>query len=255
MVAEKEHVFFRPQTGSVPHGPSPPRPAPITRRGWVMNHSTWDLEVHAREMQRRRLHEADRARLIETARQRPDHARVPATRFNISRLMAAFQYYLSPRRRSSDRAAVPAPAAAALLPLPPAGAAAKPRRALGRTIAAIYRHGGPGAGNTHEEHTTTVRRRRLLSKTSTKLSRPSPVIPLSLRDRERGQGVRAVAEDVARSGSSKVHPTPSTPLLTSIPPWNTRLRSTITRPVPAQSQGAPSRHHMPLSHRNGRGFG
>jgi hypothetical protein len=83
-----------------------------------MNHSTWDLEVHAREMQRRRLHEADRARLIETARQRPDHARVPATRFNISRLMAALQYYLSPRRRSNDRAAVPAPAAAALLPLP-----------------------------------------------------------------------------------------------------------------------------------------
>jgi hypothetical protein len=82
-----------------------------------MNHSTWDLEVHAREMQRRRLHEADRARLIETARQRPDHARVPATRFNISRLMAALQYYLSPRRRSNDRAAVPAPAAAALLPL------------------------------------------------------------------------------------------------------------------------------------------
>ena len=33
MVSEKEHVFFRPQTGSVPHGPSPPRPAPITRRG------------------------------------------------------------------------------------------------------------------------------------------------------------------------------------------------------------------------------
>jgi len=30
-----------------------------------MNHSTWDLEVHAREMQRRRLHEADRARLID----------------------------------------------------------------------------------------------------------------------------------------------------------------------------------------------
>ena len=38
-----------------------------------MSHSTWDLEVHAREMQRRRLREADRARQIEAARQRGDH--------------------------------------------------------------------------------------------------------------------------------------------------------------------------------------
>jgi len=79
-----------------------------------MNHSTWDLEVHAREMQRRRLHEADRARLIETARQGRDLIRVPATRFSISRLMAAFRDCLSPRPRSIDGAAVPAPARAAL---------------------------------------------------------------------------------------------------------------------------------------------
>ena len=82
-----------------------------------MQHSTWDLEVHAREMQRRRLHEADRARQIETARQRGHHTRVPATRFSISRLMAAIRGCLSPRRRSIDGAAVPAPAAAALLHL------------------------------------------------------------------------------------------------------------------------------------------
>ena len=83
-----------------------------------MQHSTWDLEVHAREMQRRRLHEADRARLIETARQRRDHMRVPATPFSISRLMTAIRDYLSPRRRSTDGAVMPAHAGAALLPLP-----------------------------------------------------------------------------------------------------------------------------------------
>lgn len=83
-----------------------------------MNHSTWDLEVHAREMQRRWLREADRARQIETARQRGDHTRVPLTRFSISRVMAAIRDYLSPRRRSIDGAAAPSRAAAALLPLP-----------------------------------------------------------------------------------------------------------------------------------------
>ena len=40
-----------------------------------MQHSTWDLEVHAREMQRRWLREADRARQLEAARQRGDHMR------------------------------------------------------------------------------------------------------------------------------------------------------------------------------------
>jgi hypothetical protein len=83
-----------------------------------MQHNTWDLEVHAREMQQRRLREADRARQIEIARQRGDQMRVPATRFSVSRLMAAFRHCLSPRRRSIDGAAVPALAGAALLPLP-----------------------------------------------------------------------------------------------------------------------------------------
>jgi hypothetical protein len=83
-----------------------------------MQHNTWDLEVHAREMQRRWLREADRARQIDAARQRLDHLRVPATRFSISRLMAAFRDRLSPRRRSLDGSVVPARPAAALLPLP-----------------------------------------------------------------------------------------------------------------------------------------
>jgi hypothetical protein len=68
-------------------------------------------------MQQRWLREADRARLIETARQRREHMRVPATRFSVSRLMAAFRSFLSPRRCSTDGSAVPALAGAALLPL------------------------------------------------------------------------------------------------------------------------------------------
>jgi hypothetical protein len=83
-----------------------------------MQHSTWDLEVHAREMQQRWQREADRARQIDAARQRGDHLRVPATRFSISRLMAAIRDRLSPRRRTIDGAAVPTRSGAALLPLP-----------------------------------------------------------------------------------------------------------------------------------------
>jgi hypothetical protein len=83
-----------------------------------MQHSAWDLEVHAREMRQRRLREAERARQIEIARQRGDQLRVPATRFSVSRLMAAIWSRLSPRHSSIDGAAVPARAAAALLPLP-----------------------------------------------------------------------------------------------------------------------------------------
>jgi hypothetical protein len=82
-----------------------------------MNHSTWDLEVHAREMQRRRLGEADRARQIETARQHANQTRVPAAQFSISRLITAFRDCLSPRRSATDRAAAPALAGPALLPL------------------------------------------------------------------------------------------------------------------------------------------
>ena len=72
-----------------------------------MNHSTWDLEVHAREMQRRRLREADQARQIEAARQGGDRIRVPATRFSISRLMTAFRECLSAQRGSIDGSKAP----------------------------------------------------------------------------------------------------------------------------------------------------
>ena len=84
-----------------------------------MNHSTWDLEVHAREMQRRRLREADRARQIESSRQRGDRMRVPVMRFSISRLLTAFRGYLSPQRGATDGATAPALPSAALLPLAP----------------------------------------------------------------------------------------------------------------------------------------
>jgi len=79
-----------------------------------MQHSTWDLEVHAREMQRQRLHEADQARQLATARQGGDHIRGPVTRSSISQLMAAIRGCFSPRRRSIDGAPLAAPAAASL---------------------------------------------------------------------------------------------------------------------------------------------
>ena len=82
-----------------------------------MNQSTWDLEVHAREMQQRRLREADRARQIEAARQCDDRMRVPTPRLSISRLMAAIRGRFTPQRRLIDGAAVPALPGAALLPL------------------------------------------------------------------------------------------------------------------------------------------
>jgi hypothetical protein len=83
-----------------------------------MQHSTWDLEVHTREMQQRWLREADRARQLAAARQRGDRIEVPANRFSVSRLMAAVRDFLSPRRRSLDGSVAPARAGAASLPLP-----------------------------------------------------------------------------------------------------------------------------------------
>ena len=62
-----------------------------------MNHNSWDLEVHAREMQERRFREAERARQILAARRRDDGISISATRFSISRLMTAFRNCLSPR--------------------------------------------------------------------------------------------------------------------------------------------------------------
>lgn len=67
-----------------------------------MNHSTWDLEVHARELQQRRFREADRARQIQAARQRGDGLRIPATRFSISRLVIVFRQCFLPRPHSVD---------------------------------------------------------------------------------------------------------------------------------------------------------
>lgn len=83
-----------------------------------MNHSTWDLEVHAREMQRRWQSEADRARQFEAARQRGDQTRVSATWFSIWRFVTAFRDYLSPRRSSIDGAATPPVVEGQFLPGP-----------------------------------------------------------------------------------------------------------------------------------------
>jgi hypothetical protein len=83
-----------------------------------MNHSTWDLEVHAKEMQQRWQRESDRARLVELARQRGDQMRASGTRFSISRFMTGFRGRLSPQRSSIDGAAAPAAVAALVLPLP-----------------------------------------------------------------------------------------------------------------------------------------
>ena len=83
-----------------------------------MNHSTWDLEVHVREMQQRRFREADRARQIQAARQRDDGLGIPATRFSISQLVTAFRNCFSPRPIPVDGAASPALVAARLRPLP-----------------------------------------------------------------------------------------------------------------------------------------
>ena len=83
-----------------------------------MNHSSWDLEVHAREMQRRWESEANRARQFETARQRGDQMRVPVTWFSISRLMTAFRDRLSPRRDAIDSAAAAPVVEGQFLPRP-----------------------------------------------------------------------------------------------------------------------------------------
>ena len=83
-----------------------------------MNHSTWDLEVHAREMQQRRFREADRARQIQAARQRDDGLGIPAAGFSISRLFIVFRDCLMPRPIPVDGAASPALVAARQRPLP-----------------------------------------------------------------------------------------------------------------------------------------
>ncbi len=64
-----------------------------------MHHSTWDLEVHAREMQQRRWREATRTRQIEEARCRAG-VRRPSAMFSVARLVTAARTWLSPRRAS-----------------------------------------------------------------------------------------------------------------------------------------------------------
>ena len=83
-----------------------------------MNHSTWDLEIHAREMRRRRMREADRLRQIEEAQRGGDGTRIAATRFSISRLMTVFRNCFSPRPIPVDAAGSPALGAARLRPQP-----------------------------------------------------------------------------------------------------------------------------------------
>ena len=63
-----------------------------------MFHSTWDLEVHARDMQERRRREADRARQIETARRRGGPGGLPAGGRSISWLVAMARTWLLPRQ-------------------------------------------------------------------------------------------------------------------------------------------------------------
>jgi hypothetical protein len=82
-----------------------------------MNHSTWDLEVHARELQQRRFREADQARQIQAARQCGDGLRIPATRFSFPGLVTAFRQCLSPRPIPVDGAGSLAVVEARIRPL------------------------------------------------------------------------------------------------------------------------------------------
>ena len=111
---------FLPRAARVLHGPLPPRPASITRRGWDMHRSSWDLEVHARQMQQRRLREANRARQLDAARR--GNTRYQPSWFSISRFVSLAQAWLSPRRTLEEDAMfgveAQAPAQAALPPLP-----------------------------------------------------------------------------------------------------------------------------------------
>ena len=82
-----------------------------------MHHSTWDLEVHAREMQQRRQREADRARQIDAARQRGDHTRRFADEIQHLAIGDRVPGLLAPQRRSIDGAAPPAVAENQVLPI------------------------------------------------------------------------------------------------------------------------------------------
>lgn len=85
-----------------------------------MHHSSWDLEVHARQMQECRLREADRARQIDAARR--GNIRHRPSWFGISRFVTLAQAWLSPRRAHEGGmdfgAESQAHSAVALLPTP-----------------------------------------------------------------------------------------------------------------------------------------
>jgi len=66
-----------------------------------MHHSTWDLEVHVKEMQRRRLGEAMTARQVEAARCRAegDHR---VSRFSVPHFVSAILARLSPWQAAGE---------------------------------------------------------------------------------------------------------------------------------------------------------
>ena len=88
-----------------------------------MNLSTWDLEVYAREMQRRRWREATRARQIEEAC-RGGHR--PAPRFSVARLTSAARTWLSSRPAGADRGEAPVASEPGLLAMHVAESPANP---------------------------------------------------------------------------------------------------------------------------------
>jgi hypothetical protein len=90
-----------------------------------MQHSTWDLEVHTREMQQRRWREAIRARQIDEACRR---SASPAPRFIVARLATMARTWLLPRRAPVDWVTVPRASEAKPVAEPPATSGARPSR-------------------------------------------------------------------------------------------------------------------------------
>ena len=94
-----------------------------------MHHSTWDLEVYAREMQERRWREATRARQIVEAGRRGDR---PAPRFSVARLASVARTWLSPRPTPLARVKLPTASEPGLLGMhvaePPVEPGVRPSR-------------------------------------------------------------------------------------------------------------------------------
>lgn len=66
-----------------------------------MHHSSWDLEVHAREMQERRLREVKRARQLDEALAGNGYGRGAAPNSTIARVIGAVRTWFSPARTSA----------------------------------------------------------------------------------------------------------------------------------------------------------